>query len=70
MTITSLKRVVISNVHLGEAIKNSNGITIWFPENTHKYETHLTPYKKLSFTKKYSEWNKLLKLFYSSERIE
>lgn len=68
--LNNLKKVVVSNVHLGDGVKNSNGITIWFPENYLKYQNYKSTYEELSYTKKYDGWNKLLDLFYSNERIE
>jgi cysteine peptidase C11 family protein len=63
--LASLNRVVIRNISLGDDVKNSNGLSIWFPENRRKYSTHSRMYKALSFTKKYKEWNNFLKKFYS-----
>jgi hypothetical protein len=62
--LRSLNKVVFRNIYLGDEVKNSSGLTIWFPENKRKYLTHARMYKDLSFTKKYKEWNNFLNKFY------
>jgi hypothetical protein len=55
-----LKPAVIAEAHLGEEVHHSYGLTIWFPETSHKYHLHKPAYIRLMMTKKYPEWNKFL----------
>jgi hypothetical protein len=55
-----LKQAVIAEAHLGEDVQHSYGLTIWFPETSHKYHLHKPAYNRLLMTKKYPEWNKFL----------
>jgi hypothetical protein len=55
-----LKQAVIAEAHLGEEVHHSYGLTIWFPETSHKYHLHKPAYIRLMMTKKYPEWNKFL----------
>jgi hypothetical protein len=55
-----LKPAVIAEAHLGEEVQHSYGLTIWFPETSHKYHLHKPAYIRLMMTKKYPEWNKFL----------
>ncbi|HJS63364.1 MAG TPA: clostripain-related cysteine peptidase [Nitrososphaeraceae archaeon] len=62
-----LKKVVIAEAHLGEEVKNSYGLTIWFPETAHKYHAHKLVYNKLLMTKKYPEWTKFLAKYHPAK---
>ena len=55
-----LKQAVIAEAHLGEEVQHSYGLTIWFPETSHKYHLHKPAYIRLMMTKKYPEWNRFL----------
>ena len=70
MTLDSLKKVVISNVHLEKALKILMELRFGFQRisrNMRLTKIHTNDYH---LQKNISEWNKLLELFYSSERIE
>ena len=63
-TLEDLKQAVVAQGHLGEDVQHSYGLTIWFPETSHKYHLHKPAYTKLMMTKRYPEWNKFLSKYH------
>lgn len=58
--LAELKKIVVAEVHLGDDVKWSHGLTIWFPETADKYHNHRAAYRKLAMTKRYKKWNGFL----------
>jgi len=65
-----LKKAVVANIHYGNNVKYSSGLTIWFPETQHKYQRHLRAYKMLIMTKKFPNWNKFLGSYHKKTKIK
>jgi hypothetical protein len=67
---SNLKRVVKAEVHLGDHVKNSHGLTIWLPETESKYRNNSKAYELLAMTKKYKGWNQFLATYHPSHSRE
>ena len=63
--LKDLDAAVIANKHRGTEVEYSHGLTMWFPENQHKYKLHRDKYMILSMTKEYKNWNEFLATYHT-----
>ena len=65
--LNNLRHAVIANKHQGTSVEYSQGVTMWFPENQHKYKQHKEKYMLLSMTKEYKNWNEFLGAYHAEQ---
>jgi hypothetical protein len=62
--IDNLKKAVKGEVHYGDDVNHSNGLTIWFPETESKYRNNRKAYELLAMTKEHKGWNEFLSSYH------
>ena len=65
--LNNLRHAVIANKYQGTSVQYSQGVTMWFPENQHKYKQHKEKYMLLSMTKEYKNWNEFLGAYHAEQ---
>jgi hypothetical protein len=63
--ISNAKKVVKAEVHYGDSVAHSYGLTIWCPETASKYRNNIKAYELLAMTKEYGGWNKFLATYHA-----
>jgi len=61
--VASLARTIMFSTHTGESLKNSKGLSVWFPYTYSEFLLNYLKYKELIYATT-TEWEKFLFLYY------
>lgn len=67
--ISNAKNVVKAEVHYGDDVSRSYGLTCWCPETASKYRNNIKAYELLAMTKKHDGWNKFLATYHAPSGV-
>ncbi|CAA6801873.1 MAG: Unknown protein [uncultured Sulfurovum sp.] len=61
----SLDDLIIANHNMGDAMRDANGVSIYFPTQRNPFKETFEMYEKLDFSKDYPNWIALIRWYYA-----
>jgi hypothetical protein len=67
--ISNAKKAIKAEVHHGDSVAHSHGLTCWCPETASKYQNNRKAYELLAMTKEHGGWNRFLATYHTPSGV-